>query len=100
MASNLIGQHVQIGDAQSLQRIQAYGAATSRVFDPGSAAGRGAAVMGSVLRSMASTQAVIDGFIAIGFLSAVAVLLLVLHKAAPPGPATARPLFTPPVSPP
>lgn len=98
VASNLIGQHVQVGDLQTLQRVQGYGAATSRVFDPGSAAGRGVAVMGSVVRSMAATQAVIDGFIAIGFLSAIAVLLLVLHKTAPEGPATAPPLFTPPVS--
>jgi DHA2 family multidrug resistance protein len=99
VASNLIGQHVQIGDSQALQRMQAYGAATSRVFDPGSAAGRGIGVMGSVIRSMASTQAVIDGFIAVGFFSAIAVLLLVLHKSAPAGPASARPLFTPPASP-
>jgi DHA2 family multidrug resistance protein len=100
VASNLIGQHVQIGDAQAVQRLQAYGAATSRVFDPGSAAGRGVAVMGSVVRSMASTQAVIDGFIAVGFLSAVAVLLLILHKSAPAGPASPRPLFTSTASPP
>jgi DHA2 family multidrug resistance protein len=100
VASNLIGQHVQIGDAQTLQRIQAYGAATTHVFDPASATGRGTAVLGSVVRSMASTQAVIDGFIAVGFFSVVAVLLLVSHKSAPVGPASARPLFTPPASPP
>ncbi len=30
VASNLLGQHIQIGDAQVLQRIQAYGAATAQ----------------------------------------------------------------------
>src|SRR5271163_4073718 len=33
-ASNLIGQHVQVGDPQVLERVQAYGAATTRVTDP------------------------------------------------------------------
>jgi MFS transporter, DHA2 family, multidrug resistance protein len=93
VASNLIGQHVQVGDAQTIQRLQAYGAATGRGFDPSGAAGRGAIVLGNVVRSMATTQAVIDGFVAVGFLTAIAVLLLVLHKRAPSGPASHAPLF-------
>ena len=66
--------------------------ATSRVFDPSSAAARGASVLGNVVRSAATTQAVIDTFVALGFLTAVAVLLLVLHKPAPLGPASHIPL--------
>jgi MFS transporter, DHA2 family, multidrug resistance protein len=94
VASNLIGQHVQSGDARVIQRLQAYGAATSRIIDPSGAAGRSATVLSGVVRSMATTQAVIDSFIAVGFLTAIAVLLVVSHKAAPLGPASAAPLFT------
>jgi DHA2 family multidrug resistance protein len=93
IASNLIGQHVRVGDLQVVQRVQAYGAATSRFFDPPLAATRGTAVLGSVVRSSATTQAVMDAFVAVGALSAVAVLILVLHKPAPLGPASANPLF-------
>jgi DHA2 family multidrug resistance protein len=94
VASNVIGQHVRIGDGSTLERLRAYGAATSRVFDPSGAAARGAAVLGNVVRSMATTQAVIDSFVAIGFFGAVAVILLVLHEPAPLGPASAVPLFS------
>jgi DHA2 family multidrug resistance protein len=93
VASNLIGQHVQVGDAQTIQRLRAYGVATARGFDPNATAGRGAAVLGNVVRSMATTQAVIDGFIAVGFLTAVTVMLLMLHRTAPVGPASPLPLF-------
>jgi len=93
VASNLIGQHVQIGDARVIQRINAYGAATTRVLDPVSAARRGELVLGSVVRSAATTQAVIDGFVALALLTAVALLIVVYRSAAPQGPASALPLF-------
>jgi DHA2 family multidrug resistance protein len=90
-ASNLIGQHVRIGDPDVLARIRAYGAVTTRVFDPTLAANRGAAVLGSAVRSAATTQAVMDCFIALGTLAAFALLVLVLLKPAPEGPASAVP---------
>jgi DHA2 family multidrug resistance protein len=93
IASNMIGQHVRIGDPAVLARIRAYGAATTRVFDPTDAARRGAAVLSAVVRSAATTQAVIDCFIAISALAAIALLVLVLMKPAPPGPASAVPWF-------
>ena len=93
VASNLIGQHVQAGDPQVIQRVRAYGAVTTRVIDPVSAVSRGELVLGSVVRSAATTQAVIDGFIAIGALTAVALLIVALRSAAPEGPASATPLF-------
>jgi MFS transporter, DHA2 family, multidrug resistance protein len=93
VASNLVGQHIQAGNSQTIQRLQAYGTATARGFDPSSTSGRGAQVLGNVVRSMATTQAVIDGFIAVGFLTAVTVLLLMLHRPAPLGPASPSPLF-------
>jgi MFS transporter, DHA2 family, multidrug resistance protein len=93
VASNLIGQHVQAGDPQVLQRIRAYGAATTRVLDPVSAARRGELVLDNVVRSAATTQAVIDGFVAVALLTAVALLIVVYRSAAPEGPASAMPLF-------
>jgi len=93
VASNMIGQHVQLGDARVIDRIRAYGAATTRVIDPVGAVGRGQQVLGSVVRSAATTQAVIDGFVVIGILTVGALLFLVLRSAAPEGPASAPPLF-------
>ncbi len=95
VASNLIGLHIQRGDAQVLHRMQAYAAATARAGDPASGPLRGASVLGSVVRSMATTQAVIDTFITVGALTAVVLLLVITHKPAPIGPASALPLFAP-----
>jgi len=93
VASNFIGQHLHIGDAAVVQRVRAYGAATTHALDPAGALGRGQALLGSVVRAAATTQAVMDGFIAIGFMAAVAVLVIVYRSAAPHGPASAPPLF-------
>jgi len=93
IASNHIGLHVTSGDPAVLQRLQAYAAATGRAADPGTAAGRAAAVLGQVVRSAAATQGVIDGFVTIGALTALALALVVAHKPAPIGPASHLPLF-------
>jgi DHA2 family multidrug resistance protein len=94
VASNHIGQHVTIGDPAVLQRLGAYAAATGRAVDPATAAGRGATVLGQVVRSAASTQGVIDGFITIGGLTALALAMVVAHRPAPIGPASHLPLFS------
>jgi DHA2 family multidrug resistance protein len=96
IADNMIGQHVRVGDPDVLARIRAYGAAATRVFDPALAANRGTDVLGSVVRASATTQAVIDSFVVIGALAAVALLVLVLMRPAPLGPASAVPLIAPP----
>jgi DHA2 family multidrug resistance protein len=93
VASNLIGLHVQSGSGQVLQRLQSYAAVTAKAGDPASGAARAASVLGNVVRSVATTQAVIDTFVAVGTLTAVALLLAITHKPAPLGPASARPLF-------
>jgi MFS transporter, DHA2 family, multidrug resistance protein len=93
VASNLIGQHVQVGDPHVLDRVKEYGAATTRVIDPVSAIARGELVLGNVVRDAATTQAVIDGFVIVGLVTAVALLLLVSRRAAPVGPASPEPLF-------
>jgi DHA2 family multidrug resistance protein len=95
IASNLIGLHVQSGDGQVIQRLHSYAAVTARAGDPESGVIRGASVLGSVVRGMATTQAVIDTFVAVGAMTAVALILAIAHKPAPLGPASARPLFAP-----
>ena len=93
IASNLIGQHVQIGDGQVVQRLQAYAAATARAGDPASGPARAASILGGVVRSAAATQGVIDAFVVISGATALALLIVVAHKPAPIGPASYLPLF-------
>jgi DHA2 family multidrug resistance protein len=95
IASNHIGLHIQAGDSQVMQRLGAYAAGFAHTVDPVSAAGRAATVLGGVVRSAAATQGVIDGFVAIGAATALALLLVVAHKPEPIGPASHLPLFAP-----
>jgi MFS transporter, DHA2 family, multidrug resistance protein len=95
VASNLIGLHVQMGDPQVIQRIRGYGAVTSRA-NPADAADRGARVLDNAVRAAATTQAVMDCFVVIAFLSALALLFVVYRSAAPEGPASPAPLFPEP----
>ena len=92
VASNLIGLHVQVGDAQVIERMRAYGAATTRA-DPSSAVDRGVRLLDNAVRAAATTQAVMDCFIVIAILTAVALLIVVSRGAAPEGPASPLPLF-------
>ena len=95
VASNHIGLHVQSAAGDVLQRLQAYAAVTARAGDAASGPVRGASLLSSSVRSMATTQSVIDSFVAVGWLTAIALLILATHKPAPHGAASARPLFTP-----
>jgi DHA2 family multidrug resistance protein len=95
VASNHLGQHIQIGDTQVLQRIQAYGAATARAGDPTSASTRGAAVLNNVVHASAITQGIIDAFVVIAAATAITVIFIVTRRAAPPGPASHIPVFAP-----
>jgi DHA2 family multidrug resistance protein len=95
VASNALGLHVQLGDPAVVQRLRAYSAATTRVFDPDGAAHRGPVVLANVVRAAATTQAVIDCFVAVALLTAIALLIVVFRGAAPEGPASAAPLFPP-----
>jgi DHA2 family multidrug resistance protein len=95
VASNTLGQHVQIGDAQVIQRLQAYGAATARAGDPSSATTRGATVLNNVVHGMALTQGIIDAFVVIAAATALTLIVIVTRRAAPPGPASHVPIFAP-----
>lgn len=93
IASNLIGLHVQLGNANVVERVRRYGALTTHVTDPGATLGRGRLVLAAVVRSAATTQAVMDGFVVVAVLAAIALLIVVLRSAAPEGPASPVPLF-------
>jgi MFS transporter, DHA2 family, multidrug resistance protein len=93
IASNLIGLHLQVGDPRVLERIGRYGAQTTRTVDPAGSLERGRLVLAALVRSAATTQAVIDGFVAIAMLSVLALLILLFRSSAPQGPASPAPLF-------
>jgi MFS transporter, DHA2 family, multidrug resistance protein len=96
IASNHIGLHVRVGDSQVLHRLQDYATVTGQAVDPATATERAVAVLAGGVRSAAATQGVIDGFMAIGALTALALLVVVVaQKPAPIGPASHLPLFTP-----
>jgi DHA2 family multidrug resistance protein len=88
IASNLIGQHVQIGDGAVLNRLQSYASATSSAGDASSGTVRGATVLSGVVRSAATTQGIIDALILIAALTALTLVIIVTRRAAPGGPAT------------
>jgi MFS transporter, DHA2 family, multidrug resistance protein len=96
VASNLIGLHVQQGDARVVERVSRYGELTTHALDPAGALGRGRLVLGATVRSAATTQAVIDGFLVLGVLAAIALLIVLLRSGAPEGPASPLPLFPQP----
>src|SRR5271170_5554633 len=93
VASNLLGQHHQAGDPQVVERVGAYGAATTKVMDPVGAVARGELTLGNIVRVAANTQAVIDCFVVVGVMTAVALLIVAIRSAAPEGPASPMPLF-------
>ncbi|HTH97914.1 MAG TPA: hypothetical protein VL574_10890, partial [Stellaceae bacterium] len=93
IASNLIGLHVQVGDAMADHRIQAYAAATRAAGDPSAGPERGALLLGTAVRSAATTQGVIDTFETLSAMAILALILLIAQRAAPVGPATHRSIF-------
>jgi DHA2 family multidrug resistance protein len=93
IASNLLGQHIQSGDSQALQRIQAYAGATARAGDPANASMRGAAVLNNIVHNLSITQAIIDVFVVIAVATAVTLIIIVTRRAAPPHPAAHIPFF-------
>jgi MFS transporter, DHA2 family, multidrug resistance protein len=96
IASNLLGQHLQVGDSDVVQRIQAYAAATARAGDPSNALTRGATVMNSTVRALATTQAIIDSFIVVAAATALVLIIIATRRAAPPHPAGHVPIFARP----
>lgn len=92
-ASNHIGLHVQVGDWLVTQRLQVLTRVAARSGDPTRAPAKALALLATQVRVAATIQAVIDCYIAICLLTALALLLLVTQKAAPRGPASHLPLI-------
>jgi DHA2 family multidrug resistance protein len=92
-ASAQIGQNLHIGDGAVTQRLAALAAGPARGSDPAASLRRAAGLLSATVRAAAALQGVIDAFVVIGGLTALALLIVVTHKPAPLGPASARPLF-------
>lgn len=90
-ASNLIGLHVKAGDPAVLHRLQLYGQVVARHEQSTTAA---PLVLGSDVRTMATTISTIDCFVAVAAFAIVALFIMIVVLRAPPqGPASHRPLF-------
>ncbi|MGA2550778.1 MAG: MFS transporter [Burkholderiaceae bacterium] len=94
IASNTIGLHVTSGSAPVVARLHAYAGVAARAGDPTRSTVRAEQILSGLVRSLATTQAVIDSFIVIAICTALALLVLASVKAAPVGPASPLPLFT------
>jgi len=90
-ASNLIGQHLQSGSADVAQRVQVYSATVTRNGIPD--ANAGIEILARVVRSLATTQGVIDSFVVVAATAAFGMLILALLDPPPRGPASHKPLF-------
>lgn len=93
IASNHIGLHIQSGHADVTLRLHDYAGAVGHDVSTLAATGRAVAILARAVRSAAATQGVIDGFVTIAGLTALALALIVAHKPAPIGPASHLPLF-------
>jgi DHA2 family multidrug resistance protein len=93
IASNQLGMHVDTGDPAVMQRLGLYAAAAGRGAGPTVANGRALVALDQAVRRAAATQAVIDSFVVIAGLTALALLLASINRAAPRGPASHLPLF-------
>jgi DHA2 family multidrug resistance protein len=93
IASNLLGQHLQVGDSDVIRRVQQYAGATARAGDTINAATRGESVLSSVVRATATTQAIIDSFVVVAAATALVLIIIVTRRAAPPHPAGHVPIF-------
>ncbi len=90
-ASNLIGLHVQKGALDVQHRLAGYQHLLAAQGHPGAAA---PALLGNVVRVMATTQSTIDGFVLVGAVAGLGLTLFVLIVPQPPRtPASHVPLF-------
>lgn len=90
-ASNLIGQHLDIGSLAVKHRLEAYGSTIAHHGHPASAAPE---LLANVVRSMATTEATIDSFVAVAACAAFGLFVMIVLLPVPPRtPASHRPLF-------
>jgi MFS transporter, DHA2 family, multidrug resistance protein len=96
IASNLLGQHLQVGDDHVIERLQTYARVTARAGDPMNALTRGATILNGVVRAASTTQAIIDSFVVMAAATCVVLIIFVTRRAAPPHPAGHTPIFSRP----
>lgn len=90
-ASNLIGQHLQAGAAGVDHRLAIYARIAGRFGHPAKAA---PALLGNVVRTLATTEATIDCFVAVALCALLGLVFLVfVIPPPPPHPAGPVPLF-------
>ena len=90
-ASNLIGQHLQIGNHAVQQRLAIYAQTIVHHDHPGRAA---PLLLGAIVRTMATTMATIDTFMGVAACAAFGLFIMIVVLPAPPRtPASHRPLF-------
>jgi len=90
-ASNLIGQHLRIGDADVERRLRIYGTVIGRAGHQAIAARQ---VLAGVVRALATTQATIDTFVAVAIFAVFGLVILILVLPPPPRSAASHiPLF-------
>jgi MFS transporter, DHA2 family, multidrug resistance protein len=94
VASNLLGQHVQIGSGPVTQRLQEYAAVAAHA-GAASAPARGVGVLAGAVHTAAITQGIIDAFVVIAAMTALTLIIVVTRGAAPEGPASHRSIFAP-----
>ncbi len=90
-ASNLIGQHLQRGTLNVQHRLAIYGHVVARGDHPITAA---PALLGNVVRVVATTQATIDSFVGVAMVAGVGLVILAIILPPPPRtPASYVPIF-------
>jgi MFS transporter, DHA2 family, multidrug resistance protein len=91
-ASNLIGLHLHAGGLDVEGRLSQYGHVLAHA---GRATGAASSMLHSVVRTMATTEASIEGFVVVGASAAVGLVVLLVMLPSPPRTAASHvPLFT------
>ena len=93
VASNLIGLHVQSGTLLTAERLQGYAAAVqARSQGASGASARATGLLAQAIRTQATVQSYVDGFVFVALVMAGALVLVALLGQAPYGPASPLPL--------
>jgi DHA2 family multidrug resistance protein len=82
-ASDTIGQHVAVGDAAVSHRLSEYGSLLAGHDPSGTTEARSLALLARSVRQAADTQSVIDGFLVIGLIAFLALVLMIVLGTAP-----------------
>jgi DHA2 family multidrug resistance protein len=82
-ASDMIGQHVTAGGVAVSQRLSEFGSLISRHAPSGIEGAGSLARLARSVRQAADTQSVIDGFLVIGLIAFLALVLMIVLGTAP-----------------